>query len=168
MTGAEQLMDAIGQLPEELIAPAAELRRKNPVVRRWLAITASFLLILGLGLSAVLTEDRAIEHSPTEAAPTEQRPPSGFVITAKVKEVQEDRVRIERIINTGFVTSAGPLWIMLTDLENPPQLEEGDRILVYYDGKYRSEEGSIDHYINVVYYIEKMEGSGTSSDFDLP
>lgn len=147
----EQLLDAIGQLPEEVIAPVAELRRKNPGIRTWIALAASLLLVLGLGISAVLSPRRSVEQEPTE-----QTAPSGFVITVEVTQVHGDRMLVKREYDFNVMAYSSLLWILTEDIENMPQLTEGDRILVYYDGNIHRNDENSECYITVVYYIEKL------------
>lgn len=136
---AENLQDAISLLPEEMVADVDQLRRKKP--NPWkgvIAAAACICLLTGLwtlqngGIKAEsgsAAPDRYYnDDAGMESAESNSQVAPGM--TATVVEVQEDRI----IVLPGeTVTSiAQPITVMLTQLEDIPQLTKNQRIRIYY------------------------------------
>ena len=136
---AENLQDAISLLPEEMVADVDRLRRKKP--NPWkgvIAAAACICLLTGLWT----LQNGGIKAESGSAAPdryyndgagmesAESNSQIAPMMVATVVEVQEDRI----IVLPGeTVTSiAQPMTVMLTQLEDIPQLIKNQRIRIYY------------------------------------
>lgn len=89
----EKLMDAIGLLPGDLLAETDRLRtapRKGPVLQRWLALAACFVLVVTAGLFVLRmgmggSAEKQAAEAPREMAlqePAAQAPVTGNSVTA--------------------------------------------------------------------------------------
>lgn len=150
MTVPEKLLAAVGQLPEDLLAPVDSLRRKNFALPRWVAMAACACLVLCLGLAAFLPESAGNEQMPTE-----EYTPSGFLYRALVGEVQEDYIVVGP--SDSLLALSMPVTVYLDSLEEIPELVRGDKIIIYYDGVIHTDEESSQCYIDDVYYIKKVD-----------
>ena len=136
---AEQLQDAISLLPEEMVADVDRLRqRKSTPWKGVIAAAACICLLTGLWV----LQNGGIKAESGSAAPdryyndgagmesAESNSQVAPMMTATVVEVQEDQI----IILPGeTVTSiAQPMTVMLTQLEDIPQLIKNQRIRIYY------------------------------------
>ena len=136
---AENLQDAISLLPEEMVADVDRLRRKKP--NPWkgvIAAAACICLLTGLWV----LQNGGIKAESGSAAPdryysdgagmesAESNSQTAPMMIATVVEAQEDQI----IILPGeTVTSiAQPMTVMLTQLEDIPQLIKNQRIRIYY------------------------------------
>lgn len=138
---AEILQDAISLLPEDMIADVDRLRQKKRTPWKGvIAAAACLCLLVGLwslgngGIKAesgsaapdrYYNDDAGMEsaESNSQSAP----------MVATIVEVQDDRI----IVLPGEVLTdiAQPLTVMLTGLEEIPELTENQRIRIYYSEK---------------------------------
>lgn len=137
---AETLQDAISLLPEEMITDVDRLRRKKHTPWKGLVAAAACLCLLvglwSLGNGGMKAEsgssapDRYFNYSGAGMESDSAESTQTMFMVAKVLEVQEDRI----IVLPGeTVTSiAQPITVMLTQLEDIPQLTKNQRIRIYY------------------------------------
>lgn len=156
MTDAEYIMDAMGELPEDLIVSADKMRAKpNRWLRRWLAAAACLLLVVGLGAAVSLSPYFAnAENTKSEAQ--NDVVPEGFMYRARIKEVG-DNYLVVKYEGAVYGAVSAPVKVYLGALAEEEALTEGDLIIVYYDGNIHLDENTMEHYIDDVYYIKKVE-----------
>lgn len=131
MTG-EKLLDAMQYLPDGLLEQTDRLRQKKPVYWQPLAAMAACLcLVLGL----VFGGQKAAENGTAEDAAPENlfgdvadgsitgNSSTGFWY-ATVVAVAEDRLTVT-------LWNGSRATVLLTELENRPQLEPGQRLRLY-------------------------------------
>lgn len=158
MTDAERIIDAMGELSEDLVDPVANLRAhpSQRRLRRWLAIAACLVLVAGLGTLASSFGPFFANSENIKPESQNDVTPSGFIYSVKVLEVHEDHLVVIRYDPFGSASSSSPFKVLLDTLEEVPELAVGDRIIVYYDGIIHEGDKSTDGYIDDVYYIEKV------------
>ena len=137
---AENLQDAISLLPEEMVADVDRLRRKKP--NPWkgvIAAAACICLLTGLWV----LQNGGIKAESGSAAPdryydggagmesAESNSQAAPMMIATVVEVQEDRI-VVLPDNKILTVIAQPITVMLTDLEDIPNLTANQCIRIYY------------------------------------
>lgn len=136
----QQLHDAIGELPEELLAPVDALRKKKTIHWvRWAVLTAACLLILvvpfGLPQFAGMETATAkgdLAYSEQEAAPDYGAQQHSF--RAKVLEVREGTILVKPLEGEGELRSADQIYASFSEVEDPPCIEVGDVVEIIYNG----------------------------------
>lgn len=136
---AENLQDAISLLPEEMVADVDRLRRKKP--NPWKGVIAAAACICLLTSLWVL-QNGGIKAESGSAAPdryysdgagmesAESNSQIAPMMIATVVEVQEDWIIV--LPGETLTSIAQPMTVMLTQLEDIPQLIKNQRIRIYY------------------------------------
>ena len=145
----ETLMDAIGQLPEELLADVAKKRerRKNHWVQ-WAALAACLCLVLTLPLGGGLkAANKAEMEAPMEMAPesvlsdhyygktdgangSEMKVESEHFL-AHVEEVHGDYLLVEPLEEEWERNCADRITVTIP---NPQEFKSGDLVRIHYSG----------------------------------
>jgi hypothetical protein len=147
----QQLQDAIGQLPEELLASTAQLRGKKrsfPVA--WVSLAACLCLVVGLGFfgGAMTMADKAENAAPEMESQAEMASPedkfSGLldgtagstvrVFRAKVLEVHNGYLLVEPLEGEWERSSADRIEVTLEKVKDIPALQPGDLVEIGYGG----------------------------------
>lgn len=151
----ENLMDAIGRLPEEMIEDAAKLRRKKRL--RWqplagLAACLCLLLSLPLALGSMTAESKAdgsLQESPMEAKPEANGSAMDHLFSDKaygevtgeterflatVISVHSWGLLVEPLEDEWERSSADRIEVSFENLEKVPELSPGDLVRITYSG----------------------------------
>lgn len=136
----EELHEAIGELPEELLAPVDALRKKKTVHwARWAALAAACLLILAVpfglpqftgGETATAKGDLA--YSQQEVAPEYSAPQQSF--RAEVLELHPGTILVKPLEGEGVLRSADRIYASFSKVEDLPRIEVGDIVEITYNG----------------------------------
>ena len=129
----EQLLDAIGQLPEELLKETDRLRRSKRATG-WISLAASVCLVIGLGFFTLpaLTASDECSHE-AKGAPMEQadinRAPSNLYSD---DTVEEGVLAADTAQFTATVTEACDTYIIVTPLEGEWERISYERIFISF------------------------------------
>ncbi len=145
----EELIDAIGELPEELLAPVAALRKKKQVAWiRWASLAAACVLVLLIPLavpgwsaeSAKGTADHTMEMSREEQCPTETvtygnlADSTAHSFRAEVLEVDGECILVSPMEGERELSSADKIYVSFREVEDVPRIEAGDTVEITYSG----------------------------------
>ena len=138
----ENIMDAIGELPEDLLAPVAELRKKKPVHwTRWASLAAACLLILMISLSLPLLRAENREsakdfiNSEQEMMPeVAETVASAHSFRATVLEVDDRCILVRPLEGEQELRSADKIYASFRNLKEVPKIEVGDIVEITYSG----------------------------------
>lgn len=155
----ETLMDAIGQLPEDIIAEAAEKRvRKKTRWTHWAALAACLCLVLTLPLAVgggMKASNKAEMEAPMEMAPASEGilrdwfygdsvqdngsdmkvPTEHFLAT--VVEVHELYLLVEPLEDEWEHSSANRIEVPIPNPQDPQEFAVGDLLRITYSGTLR-------------------------------
>lgn len=145
----ENIMDAIGELPEDLLAPVAELRKKRNVHWiRWASLSAACLLLVLIPLYWLggSGETADLLRNPDKEIPMEEMEYGGQFngqsqetaqccsFRATVLEVDDQCVLVRPLEGEQELLSADKIYISFQKLENAPKMEVGAKVEIFYDG----------------------------------
>lgn len=141
----KQLHDAIGDLPEELLAPTARLReKKRSFPAAWVSLAACLCLVIGLGVfwNGSRWDVKAENAAPEMEMPGEKG--DGMlhdsvgstvrIFRATVLEVHEAYLLVEPLEGEWERTSADRIEVSLEKVEAVPGLSPGDLVEISYGG----------------------------------
>lgn len=146
-----QIHDAMGDLPEELLAPVEKLRQKKRYpIMKWAAIAACLCLLLGLPLGTGMMGAMKAESANAEAkvespqenfladmedsigAVTDGASVSSF--RGKVLEVHEKYVLVEPLEGENERNCSDKIEVSFWNLKQVPEIAIGDILEIVYDG----------------------------------
>ena len=148
----EELIDAIGELPEDLLAPVAALRQKKSVHwGRWVALAACICLVLlplswqgwQAGSKAAGEADRVPnEEMSLESVQGNGAPQYGIItdstgrpsFRAEVLEVDGNCILVRPLEGEAELNSADKIYVSFGKLQDVPRIEVGDTVEIFYDG----------------------------------
>jgi hypothetical protein len=135
-------MDAIGQLPDDLVERTDALRQKKPVTwYRWAALAACLCVVLSLSGLLVLpwtfmAFQKAGSAAPENEAADQMAPLELMYADATVVAVDTDLLTVR--LENGALR-----LIEFDDLAQEPVLEPGMQVRVYYYGTKEYEDGTL-------------------------
>ena len=136
----QRIHDAIGELPEDLLAPVEKLRQKKRYpVMKWVAIAACLCLLLGTGMMDATKAESLNEEAKADA------PQENFfadmedgitvsVFCGKVLEVHEKCVLVEPLEGEDELRSSDKIEVSFWNLKQVPEIAVGDILEIVYDG----------------------------------
>lgn len=145
----ENIMDAIGELPEDLLAPVAELRKKKRVHwMQWASLAAACLLLvliplywLGGGaetgdLLRSLDKENTMEEKDYggQLNGQSQETVQYHSFRATVLEVDGQCILVRPMEGECELLSADKIYVSFRQLENVPRIEVGDQVEIFYGG----------------------------------
>lgn len=151
MTNAD-MMDAIGELPEEMIAPVAALRQKKPIHwGRWAALAACIcLVLLPLSWQGWQTENKAAgeaDKAPNAAMSQESAQESGSAqygsimdatgqasFRAEVLEVDDNCILVRPLDGEAELRSSDKIYASFLGVKTVPEIKVGDLVEITYSG----------------------------------
>lgn len=152
----EKLMDAIGQLPEELLAPAARVRRTGTGLRRWLPLAAAAvcaLALLALPVTGLMAANNKGDFAQAENAQAPMEAPEAVMdksdyfsdhsyagadqarerFLARVLAVQPEAILVEPLEDEWEHNVAAEVLVRLPEAA-PRDLAPGELVSVVYNG----------------------------------
>ena len=149
-----QLHDAIGDISEELIAPAAKLRQKKQYpAAKWVAAAACLCLLLSLPFTWKTLNGTEAESKVNTAVDLELSTSNQFsglldktedaadgitvdatVFRAKVLEIRENCVLVEPLEGQQERLCSDQIYVSFGMLTQIPELRVGDILQIQYDG----------------------------------
>ena len=142
------IVDAIGELPEEMIGPVAALRQKKPIRwGHWVALAACICLVLlplgWQGWNAVRSDDKAEagkEHcySSKDTLPaqyegiTDNSACASF--RAEVLAVDDNWILVRPLEGEDELRSADKIYAYFEGVKSVPEIKVGDRVEIFYSG----------------------------------
>lgn len=151
MTNAD-IMDAIGELPEEMIAPVAALRQRKPIHwGRWVALAACICLMLlplswqgwQAGNKAAAKVDKATNAAMSqESAQENESAQYGSIMDgtgqaifrAEVLEVDDTRILVKPLEGEDELRSSDKIYASFLNLKEVPKIAVGDIVEITYSG----------------------------------
>lgn len=157
----EQIMDAVGRLPEELLQPVEALRgRKKPIGWVRIVALAACACLVAVAVWRLLPDIRAdstalrqegvmenaagavdtqatwgrYEHFSDELNYGKDESGAAASFTALVVEVNGTQLLVEPAEDAPERKSASRIWVSLGGLEQAPLPQVGDTVRVYYSG----------------------------------
>ena len=148
----EELIDAIGELPEDLLAPVAALRQKKSVHwGRWVALAACICLVLlplswqgwRVGNKATGSMDKAPNEAMSQESAQGNGSPQYGMITdstgqpsfrAEVLEVEDNCILVRPLAGEAELRSADKIYVSFGKMQDVPKIEVGDTVEICYDG----------------------------------
>lgn len=140
-----QIHNAIGELPEELIAPVAKLRQKKryPVLK-WVAAAACLCLLLSqplvrndfLSVKSESTNDGLKLEAPQEnVLADENASVHTSVFRARVLKVYDNGcILVEPLEGEAERSSGDSFEVSFPNLQQVPEIKAGDTVIITYDG----------------------------------
>lgn len=142
------IVDAVGELPEELIAPVARLRtKKRHTWVAWAALAACLCVALHFGLSRsgwrldMKSESlaEAPQESPADTRPAPENAYGGLldaeIFRATVLEIHEGYILVKPLEGEWELTSADKIEVSLEQVQPRPTLAVGDIVEIHYSGQ---------------------------------
>lgn len=140
----QRIHDAIGELPEDLLAPVEKLRQKKRYpVMKWAAIAACLCLFLSLPLGAKMMDGTVAGNLKAESVL--ESPQENFfggladdasvsVFCGKVLEVHEKYVLVEPLEGENELYCSDKIEVSFWNLKQVPEIAVGDILEIAYDG----------------------------------
>lgn len=145
----ENIMDAIGELPEDLLAPVAKLREKKRVHwLHWASLAAACLLLLLIPLHWLGEGMRMADSlkGPANGMPMEemeigeqfneqsQESAQCHSFRATVLEVDDKCILVRPLEGEQELRSADKIYASFQNLKEVPKIEVGDIVEITYSG----------------------------------
>ena len=146
---AEELLDAMGELPEDLLAPVEALRKKKHVsMVRWISLAAACLLIciIPFALPQVRGSTESakgdLAYSNQAAAPeygnllddAAETMESGETFRAEVLEIGENWIMVKPLPGEAEIKSSDKIVVSLGAISIRPEIRLGDLVEITYSG----------------------------------
>ena len=148
MTNAD-MMDAIGELPEEMIAPVAALRQRKPIHwGRWVALAACIcLVLLPLSWQAGNKAAAEVDKATNAAMSQESAQENGFAqygsimdatgqasFRAEVLEVDDNCILVRPLDGEAELRSSDKIYASFLGVKTAPEIKVGDLVEITYSG----------------------------------
>lgn len=142
----EELIDAIGELPEDLLAPVDALRKKKQIHWiRWSALAAACLLILLVPFQLPLMRNEEAALAPKEDMVfSQEESPENEWNYGALGDAQVESFRAE-------VLEVGSGWILVKPLEGEPELRSADKIVVHLEAIKALPEITVGNTVEIFY-----------------
>lgn len=146
----QELVDAIGELPEEMIAPVAELRKKKPIRWiPWVALAACLCLALlplawqGVSMDSLYSKAENEERYPAESPESAGDRYGGLtdndgsqqMFRAEVLEIYDTYMLVRPLEGEAELKSGSKIEISFAKVQHLPILAVGDKVEITYSGR---------------------------------
>ena len=141
-----RIMDAMGELPEDLLTPVAELRKKKKIHwTRWAVVAAACLCLLLIPWGWNQSRDmkaESMQESPKEELTYGSGDHSNltadsivYSFRGEVLEVYETPILVRPLEGEDELRSGDKIEVSLYQVQNVPEITVGDTVEIFYGGQ---------------------------------